>query len=175
MKTRITKQNFVIALSLTLALTIASLMVFGQNKIDNQISNSVNDESSQTLVGTWQSVVTPRDCQTGAPAPSSFKALTTFNQGGTMSEYALDPASPYRTTGHGIWKHTTGRQYTVAWTFYTFAPNGTFTGSVKVRVNKTLSHNFNSLTGDGTVEVFDPNGTVVFTGCSDETATRFTF
>lgn len=164
MNIRILKQPNVIALAMMVTLSIGSSMVFGQDKPEGN-----------TLVGTWQSVVTARDCQTGTPAPFSFKALTTFNQGGTMSEDALDVSSPYRTGGHGIWQRTSGPKYTVAWMFYTFAPNGTFTGSVKVRVDKTLGPDFNSLTGDGAVQVYDPNGNVVFTGCSDETATRFTF
>jgi hypothetical protein len=175
MKTKNLMQTFVIALAMTATLTIGTSLVSGQDKADKQSADSAREEQSNTLEGTWQSVVTPRDCQTGVPAPFSFKALTTFMQGGTMSEDGLDPSSPYRTTGHGIWQHTSGRHYTVAWMFYTFAPNGTFTGTTKVRVNKTLSRNANSLTGDGTVEVYDPNGNLVFTGCSNETATRFTF
>jgi hypothetical protein len=164
MNTRLLKQTAVLALAMMVTLSIGSSVLFGQDKPEGN-----------TLTGTWQSVVTPRDCQTGTPAPFSFKALTTFNQGGTMSEDALDVTSPYRTGGHGIWQRTSGHQYTVAWMFYTFAPNGAFSGSVKVRVNKTLGPDFNSLTGDGAVQVYDLNGNLVFTGCSDETATRFAF
>jgi len=141
----------------------------------SQFSEIRREVPGNSLEGVWQSVVTPRDCHTGAPAPFSFKALTTFMQGGTMSENALDPSGPNRTGGHGIWKRTSERRYTAAWLFYTFAPGGAFTGTVKVSVNKTLSADFNSLTGDGTVEVYDANGNLAFTGCSDETATRFTF
>jgi hypothetical protein len=164
MNTRLLKQTAVLALAMMVTLSIGSSVLFGQDKPEGN-----------TLTGTWQSVVTPRDCQTGTPAPFSFKALTTFNQGGTMSEDALDVTSPYRTGGHGIWQRTSGHQYTVAWMFYTFAPNGAFSGSVKVTVNKTLGPDFNSLTGDGAVQVYDLNGNLVFTGCSDETATRFAF
>jgi hypothetical protein len=175
MNTRIVTQTFVIAFAVIFTLTIGSSMILGQDKADGQFSGSLLAASGNTLEGTWQSTVTPRDCQTGAPAPFSFKALTTFSRGGTMSESALDQSSPYRTTGHGIWKRTSDRQYTVAWLFYTFTPNGIFNGTVKVTVNKTLGTDFNSLTGAGTVEVYDPNDNLVFTGCSNETATRFMF
>ncbi len=173
MNTRILTQTFVIALAMMITLTIGSAMVFGQDNTDKQ--SVILPAEGNTLEGTWQAIVTPRDCHTGVPAPFSFKALTTFMQGGTMSEYAANMDGPYRSSGHGIWKRNSRRQYTVAWTFFTFAPNGAMTGSVKVTVNKTLSQDFNSLTGDGFVQVSDPNGNIVFTGCSDETATRFTF
>src|SRR5215203_6339808 len=148
MNTRNLKQTFVICLAIAIPLTIGTGLVPAQNKGDRQSSDLLATVSGNSLEGTWQSVVTPRDCQSGAPAPFTFKALTTFMAGGAMSEDALDAASPYRTGGHGIWKRTSGRQYATAWIFYTFAPNGTFTGSVTVKVNKTLSDDFNSLTGD---------------------------
>ncbi len=92
-------------------------------------------------------------------------------QGGTMSETA--PSFP--TSGHGIWKRTSGRQYTVALAFYAFEPNGDFAGNAKIKEYITLGRNFNSYTSDSTFEFFDPNGNVVDSGCSTETATRFTF
>jgi hypothetical protein len=178
MNTKTLKQTFVIAFALMITFTVGSSVAFGQDKADGQLSAAPKDKDDQdnTLEGTWQSVVTPRDCVTGAPAPFSFKALTTFMQGGTMSEdSSSDMDGPWRTSGHGVWQHTTGKKYTVAWVFYHWAPNnGPLLGTVKVRVNKTLGHDANSLTGDGTIEVSDPNGNVVFTGCSNETATRFT-
>jgi hypothetical protein len=86
-------------------------------------------------------------------------------QGGTMSEDAANPFDgPYRTSGHGIWKHTSGRNYTYVFKFYSFDPDRTFTGSVKIRVNIKLSDDFKSLTGNDTIEVFDPSANLVFTG-----------
>jgi hypothetical protein len=171
MNTRILKQAFVVAMAVMGTLTIGSTMVFGEDQGDKQS----DDSSGNTLVGVWQSVVTQRDCVTGVPAPTSFKGLSTFMQGGTMSEDGLDPSSPYRTPGQGIWERTSGRQYNAAWTYFFFSPTGAFAGTVKIEAIETLSHDFNSLTGDAVIKVFIPNGTLVFTGCSNAIGTRFTF
>jgi hypothetical protein len=171
MNTRILKQAFVVAMAVMGSLTIGSTMVFGQDKADKQS----DDSPGNTLEGVWQPVLTQRNCNTGVPAPTSFKGLSTFMQGGTMSEDGLDPASPYRTPGQGIWERTSGRQYIAAWTYFTFSPTGAFTGTVKIEEVKTLSQDFNSLTGDAVVTVLIPNGTLVVYGCSSEIGTRFTF
>ena len=96
-------------------------------------------------------------------------------QGGTLSEDSLDPASPYRTPGQGIWERASGRQYIYAWTYFTFSPTWVHTGTVKIEATGTLSQDFNTLTEHATVHVFIPNGTLVFTGCSTATSTRFAF
>src|SRR3954469_9609912 len=75
MKTRNLMHTFVIAVATTAILTIGSSLVYGQDKADKQPADSAKEEQSNSLEGTWQSVVTPRDCQTGVAAPFSFKAL----------------------------------------------------------------------------------------------------
>lgn len=167
MNTRSLKQALVVGAAVIVTLPIGSSMVFGNDNLERDKGN--------TLEGVWQSVVTPRDCVTGVPAPASFKGLSTFMQGGTMSEDSLDPTSPYRTPGQGIWDRDSGRQYAAAWTYFTFSPTGAFTGTVKIESIKTLSHDSNSLTGDAVIRVFIPSGILVFTGCSSEIGTRFTF
>ncbi len=82
---------------------------------------------------------------------------------------------PFRTPAHGIWRHTSGRNYTISSILFRYAPNGTFIGSVKVRVNRTLSRNSNSATDNAVNEVYDPNGNLVFTGCSGGTSIRLRF
>jgi len=165
----------VVALSLIATLSMISLEAAGQVREGQLSSSLLKVDQGNSLEGTWQSVITLKDCQTGLPAPFSFRALTTFMRGGTMSEDALDLASPYRTNGHGIWKRVTAQQYAATWLLYTFTPDGHFSGTIRVRVNKTLSGDFNSLTGDGKAEIYNPAGVLVFTGCSDEVATRLEF
>ena len=60
-------KTFVIALAMIFASAIAPTLAFGQDKTDSQTLNSVNEESGNTLEGVWKTVVTFRDCQTGAP------------------------------------------------------------------------------------------------------------
>jgi hypothetical protein len=172
MNTKKTTQTFVIALAMMITLTIGSTMVFGQDKANKR---SI-DEPGNTLVGVWQSTVTSYDCQTGAPFGDSIKSLFTFMQGGTMSEDNNDPLDgPYRNSAHGIWKRTSGRNYTTVFLHQSFAPDRSFTYTIKVRANITLSPFFESFTASSTFEVYDPSDNLVFTGCGNEKATRLTF
>jgi len=84
------------------------------------------------LEGVWQSVVTSFDCQTGVPDPAPpIKVMYTFMQGGTMSEENTDPIDGlYRTSSAGIWKRTSGRNYTAVFLHYAFAPDRTFTFTI---------------------------------------------
>jgi len=89
MNSRTMKRTLVV-MAVMSTLTIGSTTVFGEGKADKDSG----DSQGNTLVGVWQSVGTSRDCVTGAPAPTSFKGVTTYMQGGTLSEDSLDPSSP---------------------------------------------------------------------------------
>ncbi|HEY0461374.1 MAG TPA: hypothetical protein VGC97_19725 [Pyrinomonadaceae bacterium] len=168
MKTK--NQRFIIALAMMFALAIVPTIAFGQNKVDDRKSNLFTEDSENALEGVWQTVVTFRDCQTGAPQ-GSIQTLRTIAAGGTMSE--TNPSFP--TTGHGIWKRTSGRSYSVALAFYAYETNGDFAGRADIREYIKLGRNSDSYTSDSTFRFLDPNGNVVDSGCSTETATRFTF
>ncbi len=179
MNTKISTQTFVIALALMLALAIVPTMAFRQDKDDKQSTASPIEEQSNALVGVWESVAPATvDCKTGEPIPGpTIRALYTFNQGGTMSEENTDPIEgPYRTTGHGIWKRTSGRNYTAVYLHYGFDPvSKTLAAIVKARTNITLSRDSNSFTEKGTFDVLDPSGNVVFNGCFAARYHRLTF
>ena len=82
---------------------------------------------------------------------------------------------PYRSTGAGIWKRTSGRRYTYLNLHYAFNPDKTFTFAIKQRSNLTLSRDGNSFTENGTFEVIEPSGIVVYAGCFAATAHRLRF
>ncbi len=170
MNTKYTKQTFVIVLAMMLTLAIVPTIAFGQDNADNQSIASPQDEQDNDLAGVWQTVVTFRDCKTGLPV-GGFQALRTFIQGGTMSE--TNPSFP--SSGHGIWRRTSGRRYTVALAFYVYEQNGDFAGNAKIKEYIRLGRDSNSYTSDSTFEFFNPNGIVIDSGCSTETASRFTF
>ena len=157
-------------MAITSALAIVPTLTFGQDKTDNQMANLTSEESGNSLEGVWKTVVTFRDCQTNAPH-GSIQTLRTIADGGTMSE--TNPS--FSTSGHGIWKRTTERRYTVALTFYTYEPTGDFAGNAKIKEYIRLGRDANSYTSSSTFEFFDPSGNVIDSGCSTETATRFTF
>ena len=171
-----TKKTLVIAMAMMLALAIVPSTVFAQNKGDNQSSASPTEEQGNALVGVWQEVAVPAfvDCQTGEPGPIINVAYT-FNQGGTMYEEDTLSIDRYRTTGGGIWKRTSGRNYTYVNLHYSFDPGGTFLFTIKQRSNLTLSGDGNSFTENGTFEGIDPSGNVIFAGCFAATAQRLRF
>ncbi len=184
MKTK--TQTFVVALAMMFTLTISSSVAFGQDKDDRQSADSLTVKQSKTvdnegqgnaLVGVWEEVNVPAtvDCQTREPNGPTINALYTFNQGGTMYVEDTLPVDRYRTTGGGIWKRTSGRNYTYVNVHYSFDPNGTFLFTIKQRANLTLSRDGNSFTEKGTFEAIDSNGNVLFAGCYEATATRLTF
>ncbi len=189
MKTSTSIQTFVLALAMVFTLTIGSSVAFGQDRTDKQSADSLTVKQSKTvdseeqgnaLVGVWEEVDVPaeNDCITGSPVPGTpiIRALYSFNQGGTM--YVEDNApfdGPYRSTGAGLWKRTSGRNYTYLNLHYSFDPDKTFLFTIKQRANLTLSRDGNSFTENGTFEGIAPNGNVLFAGCYVATATRLTF
>ncbi len=152
--TKNTTQTFVIALAMMLVLAIVPTLAFGQIRV----INPPEDGQGNDLVGVWEAVAVPseNDCETGKPIGPLINVAYTFNQGGTM--YAEDTLSidRYRTTGSGIWKRTSGRNYTYRFFHYAFNPDGTFFATVKGSSNLTLSKNGNSLTESGTFQLIAP-------------------
>ncbi len=174
MKTK--TQTFITALAIMITLTIGSSIAFGQNKADKQSADSLTKNQGNDLVGVWQSVSPTVDCQTGVPNGPPIKVLYNFMQGGTMSLSDTNEIDgPYRSPLEGIWRRIAGRNYAYVGLYYAFNPDRTFAVSIKIRENMTLSHDFNSFTGYGTFEVFDPNDNLLASGCFTDAGTRLKF
>lgn len=174
-----TTNTFVIVLAMTFALAIVPTLAFGQNNDDKQLIASSQEKrgNDNDLVGVWEAVDVPSefDCVTGLPVGPLVNVMYTFNQGGTM--YAEDtlPIDRYRTTGSGIWKRVTGRNYTYRFFHYGFAPDGSFLFTLKGSSNLKLSRDGNSLIEQGRFEVIEPSGNVVYAGCFNGSSHRVTF
>jgi hypothetical protein len=148
----------------------AQLFVFGQELKNESLEKSDEDNSDRNaLVGTWQTLVTPRNCQTGDPVAPAFPGLLTFADGGTLTGTSTSVSSVY-----GVWEKTNGRRnYSFAFISLRYNPAGTFIGTQKVRQTTRLAANGHDFTTTGTVEILDPNGNIVGTGCSTSTGIRF--
>lgn len=167
------KQTLVIALAVITALTMTVSIVPGRNMQGNQSSSKAGE---RTVVGVWRTMVTPRNCQTGAAVAPAFPGLFTFNEGGTMSEYGISPGlSPaLRSPGHGVWQRAHGWQdYSLAFTFYRYDGNGLFIGSQKITATLELGASGDEFTTSSSVEVFDAADNQVGSFCATATGTRF--
>ena len=164
MKKLNTKSKLVaLPLSLIAALTFTFSIAFGQNR-----------GSERTIQGVWQTLVTPRNCQTGQPVAPTFHGLFTFNQGGTLSEFGVVANRALRSPGHGLWQHEQGwSDYSLKFTFLRYDASGVFIGTQKVTATLELGASGDEFTTNGSVEVFDASGNLVGMGCATAAGTRF--
>ena len=137
-----------------------------------RVSAQAQDGSEKGLVGSWNLTVTLRDCETGASLVS-FAAMNTYNKGGTTQQAAVPGPGGYALPGHGVWSHQTGRNYSGAFQFFNFNPDGSYAGKVIVRSTINLGQSGDDYTSTDTAEIFNPNGDLMFRACSTTTATRF--
>jgi hypothetical protein len=148
--------------------------------------------SKGRIVGTWFVEVTLRNCTTDA-ALGSFNSLTTFHEGGTLSESTSSPtfAIGQRGPGHGNWTAEGRRTYSAQSVnlinFYTPPKNlpGTpgfnptlpivpefFPGWATVTFTTELSDTDHG-TSIGTTAFYKADGTQYMTGCSTTVSQRF--
>ena len=132
--------------------------------------------ADRTIVGAWRTVVTIVNCQTGQPvgAPPVI-GLSTFNLGGTMSEWGIGPgASPaQRSPSHGVWQRDHGWQdYSFTFLFYRYDPSGAFIGSQRVDADARLAASMDSYDSIAAIEILDANNNVVGNGCATSVGTR---
>ena len=169
------KQVSVIALAVITVLTMTVFIVSGQNTQAKQSSASSNARE-KSIAGVWRTLVTPRNCQTGAPVAPSLRGLFTFNEGGTMSEWGVGAGSSpaLRSPGHGVWQREHGWQdYSFAFTFYRYDASGVFIGSQKVTATLQLGASGDEFTTSSAIEIFDANDNLSGGFCATAAGTRF--
>jgi hypothetical protein len=159
MRNKFLKGLGTIALAISLASMFAPVWVSGQS-------------GGGRLEGTWDVQVTIRNCQTGAEI-RNFASLTTFMFGGTTLDSTSGIPQSLKTPGQGVWQHVSGDTYRFSFKSFSFDAGGNFTGWTKIIHEAMLDSNGSQYVSAGTSEVYAPNGTLVLTGCSTTTATRF--
>ena len=163
-----------IAVSLTaIALTIAAAgqtAVQAQDKGDQSASL---DQSANRIVGAWETTVTPVNCNTGEQVAPAFEGVITLNEGGTVAEFGANPATPYRTPGHGIWSSIGGRGgYNLKFSFLPLTPAGVPVGRMRVTQIMELPRFSDISTSYGSFVLTNFAGTVLATGCSTAVGVR---
>ena len=124
------------------------------------------------LEGTWDVLVTIRDCQTDAGL-GTFASIGTFMSGGTMLDSTSGMPQALKTPGHGVWSHVGANIYRFKFKSLSFDPIGNFSGWTIINHEANLNSSADAYESAGTAEFYDANGVLVRTGCSSTTATRF--
>jgi len=180
MKNTILKKIGGMTLAILMLAVFAQVRVFAQEETKTEDRNteqtiedaSARRENAKKLVGTWDVQVTIRNCQNGA-AIRTFASIATYMSDGTRIGSTSGIPQALRTPEHGVWSYLGGRNYQLSFKSFSFDAAGNFTGWTIVRHQLTLNHRADAGDSAGTLEVYAPNGTLVSTGCSTTTTTRF--
>jgi hypothetical protein len=170
MKTRTLKQKCSSALMLIAALTVAFSSVSAQEPE----SNGATAHGRRTIQGVWQVTRMGVNCDDPNQTRPPFPALMTFYRDGTLTAYANPPGTgPLDTPEAGLWQREPGSQnYSFHDISYVYDENGAFAGSGVVTANVHLT-SANSFEYSATIQFFDADGNLVFSGCGRATGTRF--
>lgn len=130
----------------------------------------VNDGGGR-LAGTWDSIVTVRNCATG-DAILSFQSVGSFNQGGTFSGITSGSPPTARTSERGVWRHLGSNVYWLRFKAYLYNPAAEVIGYQVVTHEIELDEKADTYISGGTSQIFDPNGVEIGSGCSTTVSTR---
>lgn len=162
----------------SLAITALLIIFAGQSSLHAQgKSNSeIARQSANRIVGAWETTVNPVNCDTGEPVAPSFYGVITFNEGGTVAEFAANPAVPFRTPGHGIWdSHGGGGNYSMKFSFLPLTPAGAPVGRMRVTQVLELGRFSDEGSSSGSFVLTNFAGIVLATGCTTSTSVRLMF
>jgi hypothetical protein len=145
-------------------ITVAMVLVMGP--VTSMAQSSGQHAQGRRIEGTWVVDLRFADCQTGVEAANATSpALHTFLAGGSMlSDPAVSPVA--LGTGHGVWEHTEGENFTNTLVLFRFNPNGSYAGPVTVRREIELSQDAAELFSRDTAVTSDLNGNVLETRCA---------
>jgi hypothetical protein len=157
----------------TAALVLACLLFSGSGSTVR--AHSEGDESQNGLQGTWHLQLTVRDCQTGQVLRPPFPALFTFNKGGTLAATTAGQLPSLFTPALGVWRHIDDHTYSAVSEQFVFSPAGAFIQVHRLTRNIEIGNNPDEFTDTVKLEIFNPTGNLIATGCATSTATRFEF
>ena len=134
---------------------------------------SAQSEGSGRLAGTWDVVVTPRVCATGAPI-TTFQASYYFTQGGTFSGVSSGTGSGGRGREQlGVWKHVSGNHYRFRIKTYLFDAAGVATSYQIVTHDGELNDNGLTWSSVGDSRTYSLDHVQINVGCSTIVGTRW--
>ena len=147
--------------------TLAIVMVLASAYVP-----AVGQGKARRIEGTWRVQITPRNCDTGVPAPITFPGKNTFLSGGSMIGTGSTTTPYLLSTGHGVWEHTGGRTFINTLEFFAYTQDHVLVGTQKVTRNIELSESGDEFTSTTMFEIIAPNGNVIGRGCATDVGTR---
>lgn len=161
-----------LALGLVLMPALADPGISAQSREQPAELNVADDtgRGAREIEGTWNVVVTIRNCQTGTPV-ASFKAMDLFIQGGSIVDTNAAPPST-RGPGFGSWEFVGEHKFSSVLRFYLYNPDGSFAGVRRIAQEISLGGDNNSWESTVGIIVFDPAGNMIATACGTAAATR---
>src|SRR4029079_10111859 len=159
------KRNLIRTLSMTVGLAL--LITMGTLN-----TSMAQHHGGGRLEGAWNTQVSVIDCQSGNVI-FTFANMPVFMAGGTMVESTTSTAPALRTQGQGVWRHTTGNNYVFRFKSFSFNAQNVFTGWMIIQSDASVDSTGDAYTSSATIEVYNPNGVLVGTGCATTAGTRF--
>ena len=122
------------------------------------------DQSGKQLRGAWKITLTPEE-----GGPPAFPVLFAFTKDGGVIEAdqgAPAPGQPVSlfSTGLGEWERVAKGRFNITYSQLQYDQSNNLIGSFRGRITADLNSDMNELTGEITVEFFDTEGTLVFSG-----------
>jgi hypothetical protein len=120
--------------------------------------------------GAWIGTIT-----SGPGGPPPFRVLMTFTSDGNFIGTADGDSFAGGSPSLGVWERVgdpSSRKYAATFLQIFYATDSSPTALVKVRQTFILNRLGNTMEGPATVDIFLPDGTLVFAGTATGTATR---
>jgi hypothetical protein len=156
---------------LAVAAVVATFNVAAEGSKDGARDRKHRDYVAH-LQGSWSGDISIRDCASGNLLAGPFAGLTTFHQGGTLSETrAGNPNSP-RGPGHGVWHRTGRHEFMIKIVFQRFDLNGLLIGTQEIVSLNEVSEDSSSAVVTATFKVLDLNGVTLASGCASGESSR---
>jgi hypothetical protein len=123
------------------------------------------------LIGTWDTLVSGRDCATGE-VTRTFPALNSFLPGGVLIDTTTATAPSLRTPGHGTWSHTSDHTYRAYSLAFLFNPAGTYVGTQSIEQVIEIGDDPNEFYSTATTRLIDAATGVVTLRCATAVGRR---
>ncbi len=148
-----------------LSLLLLSAAAFAHSDFDGR------RDGGGRLTGTWDTVVTIRNCDSG-DAITSFQSVGSFNKGGTFSGITSGMPPTARTSERGIWSHVRAKLYRFRFKAYLYNPAAVAIGYQIVTHDLELDRDGLNWSSGGISQFFNMVGVEIGSGCSTAVGSR---